>query len=601
MRVHLRCAAAVNALVVSALVVCASVPVEARQGAQRDTPLRSTPAGSAGISGVVVLEGASPARPVRRAIVTLTGTGIATSRQIATDDEGRFSFGGLGPGRFSLTAEKPAYVKTYFGSTRPGRPPGTAIAVADGQRVQGVVIAIVKGASISGRMLEESGAPVVAGQVTVELVTYVNGQRKLVRPYAGSSQVVTDDRGVYRAYGLPPGEYIVGASGGGAFFGILRLTTAAEMDTAMREIAAGAVRPQTAAPASPIAVPQLQRARSYHPGVIEVASAQTVTVGVGEDRGGIDVISRLARAARASGMALSPTGQPVQNMSVGIANLSAGSLFGSMGIVRADANGRFSVSGLAPGRWLLFGRAAEPNTPSDGQFPWWTSTEFVIGEQDVTDLVLSFAEGSTITGRVTFKGNGAPPDPTRLRVTIASLPAVAETGPFPVSATPAADGTFVLRAVPAGKYRLSMAAAAGWVLQTATSGTTEVLDTPLEVAAGQDAVLALTMTDRVTEITGTLLDPLGRPAPEYSVVVFSVDRSHWGTAPRRISGLIKLATDGSYRVPGLPPGDYVLCVVTDVDASQLSDPSMLEQLMPAGVKVTLAEGEKKRQDFKIGR
>jgi hypothetical protein len=146
-----------------------------------------------------------------------------------------------------------------------------------------------------------------------------------------------------------------------------------------------------------------------------------------------------------------------------------------------------------------------------------------------------------------------------------------------------------------------MAPAAGWVLQTAKSGTTEVLDTPLEIATGQTVSLTLTMTDRVTEITGTLLDQLGRPAPEYSVVVFSADRSHWGTAPRRNSGLVKLATDGSYRVTGLPPGDYVLCVVTDVDAAQLNDPSMLDQLMPAGVKLTLAEGEKKRQDFKIGR
>jgi hypothetical protein len=589
------------AAIVSALIVCVSAPAEAGQGAARDTPLRATPSGSASISGVVVLEGPSPARPIRRAIVTLTGTGIATSRQIATDDEGRFVFGGLPPGRFSMTAEKPAYVKAYYGSTRPGRPPGTAIPVAEGQQVRDVAIPMLKGASLSGRMLEESGAPVVAGQVTVELVTYVNGQRKLVRPYAGAYQVVTDDRGVYRAYGLPPGEYIVRASGGGAFSGTLRLTTSAEMDSAMREIAAGGARPPTTAPAPPVAAPQLARATSYHPGVAEMASAQTVTVGVGEDRGGIDVVSRLGRVARVSGTALSPTGQPVQNMSVGIANLSAGSLFGSMGIVRADANGRFSVGGLVPGRWLLFGRGAEPNTPSDGQFPWWASTEFVIGDQDVTDLVLSFTEGNTITGRVTFKGNGTPPDPTRLRVSIVPLPDVPETGPFAVSATPAADGTFVLRAVPAGKYRIGMAAAGGWVLQTATRAATEVLDTPLEIAAGQDASLMLTMTDRVTEITGTLLDQLGRPSPEYSVVVFSADRAHWGTAPRRISGLVKLATDGSYRVSGLPPGDYVLCVVTDVDASQLSDPSMLEQLMPAGVKLTLAEGEKKRQDFKIGR
>jgi hypothetical protein len=53
-------------------------------------------------------------------------------------------------------------------------------------------------------------------------------------------------------------------------------------------------------------------------------------------------------------------------------------------------------------------------------------------------------------------------------------------------------------------------------------------------------------------------------------------------------------------VTGLPPGEYILCVVTDLDQSQLGDPTLFEQLMPAGVKLTLTEGEKKIQDFKIG-
>ena len=114
--------------------------------------------------------------------------------------------------------------------------------------------------------------------------------------YAGAYQVVTDDRGVYRAYGLPPGDYIVRATGGGAFFGTLRLTTSAEIDTATREMAAGGSKPPPPVlptpPAPPVAAPQLARAMSYHPGVAEMVSAQTVTVGVGEDRGGIDVVSR---------------------------------------------------------------------------------------------------------------------------------------------------------------------------------------------------------------------------------------------------------------------------------------------------------------------
>lgn len=228
-------------------------------------------------------------------------------------------------------------------------------------------------------------------------------------------------------------------------------------------------------------------------------------------------------------------------------------------------------------------------------------TEFVIGEQDVSDLVLNFSAGVTVTGRLIFSGGGKPPDPARLRVSLASVPDIPETGPFPVAATPSADGTFVLRPVPAGKYRVSVSPAVGWALLTGTSGTMDVLDRPLEINQGQDASITLTLTDRITEITGTLRDGLGRPVPEYSVLVFSANRDHWGIAPRRTSGLVKLATDGTYRISGLPPGDYVLCVVTDVEQSQLADPALLEQLLPAGVRLSLAEGEKKIQDFKIGR
>jgi hypothetical protein len=128
----------------------------------------------------------------------------------------------------------------------------------------------------------------------------------------------------------------------------------------------------------------------------------------------------------------------------------------------------------------------------------------------------------------------------------------------------------------------------------------ESLDTPLEVVAGQDSTLTMTMTDQATEIAGMLIDQLGRPAPEYSVIVFSADRSHWGTAPRRTSGVVKVGSDGGYRITGLPAGSYVLCVVTDVEPNSVADPSFLEELARAGVALTLTEGEKRRQDFKIG-
>jgi hypothetical protein len=65
--------------------------------------------------------------------------------------------------------------------------------------------------------------------------------------------------------------------------------------------------------------------------------------------------------------------------------------------------------------------------------------------------------------------------------------------------------------------------------------------------------------------------------------------------------VVRLGTDGRYQIRGLPAGGYVLCVVTDVEPAMLQDPAFLEQLAAAGVKLALAEGEKKIQDLKIGK
>ena len=49
-----------------------------------------------------------------------------------TDDEGRYSFTGVGAGRYMLSASKTGHVPIIFGQARPGRP-GTPIQLTDGQ------------------------------------------------------------------------------------------------------------------------------------------------------------------------------------------------------------------------------------------------------------------------------------------------------------------------------------------------------------------------------------------------------------------------------------------------------------------------------------
>ena len=225
--------------VVIAAAIAGLAPLSAapRQQPRDAAALRAKP-GTALIGGIVT----SDDRPLRRALVTLSGSAVTGSPstplgagvQVTTDDSGRFAFPDLPAGRYTLAAEKPAYVKAFYGSRLVGRGPGTPIALIEGQRVTDVAIALLRGAVIEGTVFDENDVPMADAQISVYQPVLLNGERKLVNP-PGSQWTTTDDRGIYRVYGLAPGEYTVGA-GGGNPRGETRLTTAAEINAAMREL-----------------------------------------------------------------------------------------------------------------------------------------------------------------------------------------------------------------------------------------------------------------------------------------------------------------------------------------------------------------------------
>jgi hypothetical protein len=61
------------------------------------------------------------------------------------------------------------------------------------------------------------------------------------------------------------------------------------------------------------------------------------------------------------------------------------------------------------------------------------------------------------------------------------------------------------------------------------------------------------------------------------------------------------ASDGTYKVQGLPAGEYYVCALTDLDPIDWQAASFLEQVAPAGYKVVVREGEKIVQDLQIRR
>src|SRR5579862_275122 len=163
------------------------------------------PTGTGAISGSVILDG--PGSPVRRARMTLTGQELRGQRNATTDDQGHFSFAALPAGRFTLTASKTGYLDTSYGAKEAGRP-GTPIQLADGQSIEKLTFRMPKGSVLTGTVIDENGEPSPLTQVRAMKFVMRTGEKTLQQIGQGG---LTDDRGVYRIFGLQPGDYIISA------------------------------------------------------------------------------------------------------------------------------------------------------------------------------------------------------------------------------------------------------------------------------------------------------------------------------------------------------------------------------------------------------
>jgi Carboxypeptidase regulatory-like domain len=599
----------------------------------------AAPVGSGVIAGTVVTDDAASA-PIRRVAVTLASGGLQLPRVSQTNDEGRFMFTGLAPGNYTLVAARPGYVSTFYGAKKPGRGPGVPIAVLEGQRVPAVAIRMLHGGVITGTVRMQSGQPAAGVSVQILEVQIVNGQR---HPTPVPGNWATDDRAVYRAFGLAPGDYLVRVSIGSSLAATeLRQVTLAEIKWAEPPDRAGA---PGLPPASPGPAPPPGRSVTYapvfYPGAPDAAGAAVVTVGPNEERAGIDLTALLVPTAKVAGVVIGEDGQPAAATQVTLVTPEADSsdivaLLLGRAQSRTAPDGSFTLNAVPPGHYTVLARGA-PGPGGGGAAPagglanlgmnlalpggsgaaFWASEDIVVNGQDVSNLALRLQPGMTVSGRIAFEGSTLqlPADLTRARVTLLPMPS----GASPIeqmtamlagsSAEFAADGTFAVAGVTPNRYRVNVTMPGmlpsptipgkGWVLKSIVAGDRDVADVPLDVKPGEDVKgLVVTMTDQVTELTGSVVDQAGRTTANFPIVVFSTDRATWTIGSRRIQQG-RPTSAGTFTITGLPAGEYYVCAVTDLAPDDLYDPAFLEQLAAASFTITLAEGEKRTETLKL--
>jgi hypothetical protein len=106
-------------------------------------------------------------------------------------------------------------------------------------------------------------------------------------------------------------------------------------------------------------------------------------------------------------------------------------------------------------------------------------------------------------------------------------------------------------------------------------------------------------TDKLAELSGTLLDAQNRPTSQLSIILFPTDAAHWSNRSRRIRSPVRASTQGQFRFTNLLAGEYYMAALADYDPAEVYRPEFLEQVAALAMKVTIGEGEKKVQDLKI--
>lgn len=332
-----------------------------------------------------------------------------------TDPQGNYRLTNVPPGTYEIMPASSRYVLT-------GQEAIKTLIIGEGETFEGIDFALVRGGVITGRVTDSEGRPVV--EENVEISGTEGGE--LQGRYVNRNLFVapTDDRGVYRFYGLPPGKYRVSAG--------------------LREDELYSGRGG-----------HNNYKQTFHPSTTDQAKATLVEVTEGSEATNVDITLRRPQSTfRISGKVVdADTGRPIADVVYGLHKIRKDGSTSTSGLV-TNSQGEFRFDNVTPGKYSVFiENSRSPEVHAD-------PVQFEVTDQDVTNLVLKASSGNTISGVVVVDGvdektarsllNGATilgqitNDPTRSRAYRPTFRMIA------------ADGSFRLSGLPSGIIQFSV-------------------------------------------------------------------------------------------------------------------------------------------------
>ena len=511
---------------------------------------------SASVSGRVTM-GAKAAPGIT--VVATMSTSFFDNKTVAkttTDEDGNYKLTGLAAGRFTIIPMAKAFVVATGGAYKE---PGQPVNVAEGETVAKMDFALVRGGVVTGRITDAEGHPLIGERVSVVLKDSKPDARIQMSMFGGSRNQ-TDDRGVYRAYGLGPGSY--------------------KVSVGQAASAGGAV--------SIMGIGGSQYVKTFYPNVQDESKATIIEIKEGAEVNNVDItVGKSGSGFSASGRLIdADSGQPVANVYIGHSSVNeSNQQLGGMAFTgnQTDANGKFKLEGLRPGHYAAFTFAAGQDNSTYSE-----PALFEISDSDVTGIEIKLRRGATLSG-VAVLENTSDPAVTALLQTVnlfASVEAKGTAAPSYARGQVGADGSFRFAGLAPGKARVYVQGFPSPPKGLALVRTElEGLDQPegIEVTAGANITgVRLVFAYGTGSIRGDVKIE-GGTLPDGTTLQLSV-RSAPGDN-RRFTRSLEIDSRNRFVLENIPPGNYELTL-----RATNSDPKEVSPIQPVKQTVTVANG-----------
>ncbi len=573
-------------------------------------------------------------RPVKRASIMFVRSDVGNPGEMSglTDGDGNFLVKNVPAGTYYAVINAPGVVSpiAYIDFSKLG--PGNVgndreiieqalidfdKIIVDGVNETYVQVRAKHGGAISGRVIYANGDPTIGAKVEIlrklngKFVPVISSLANVMSMFSGlsSSSGQTDDRGMYRFSGLPPGEYVVKVS----------------------ESVRHADNDERRGPGDAFAMLLFGSTNSllnfYFPDAADLKDAQVLNVLLGQEQGEVNitipdkslftltgkVVARKDKKTLAGArISLQKKGQPDS------------SLFNLMGremnSAVTDEEGNWKFRDLPQGEYSLTVtpdnsvRDYDPNdddedagvsakkTPPPPKFAK-AYKDVQIEDKNLEDVIIELGYGAAISGSISVEGNKAMPLSVSLQAlgereeslsatTVYNYESMSSAANRAMPSIPQKiNNEFKLENIAAGKITLKFNVSDdSYYVKSARSGMTDLMAGPLDVREGEmlSGVRIVLAKDTGT-LKGKVLDDRDQPASGVALLVLPTD-----TAKRTSNFFKNVRSDaeGKFEIK-LPPGEYAILFLKAgiMNGDPIAFKAWLDEEMKSPYKVSIsAEG-----------